>query len=379
MNTMQSATQSAAQSDLFSKIREQNQDFHQLSLLLLGADDPGARDDAMESLLARDRTGLERLLATANTHHVVVRAFQVLQGRAAHAGEHELAEWATAAVSAEQERAQKAVIFLRSICEALASIGCPVLVIKSLEHWPDLGSDLDLFTTADDRSVVQVMTKRLHAQVLERSWGDRLAHKWNFKVPGLAEAIEVHVARLGQTGEHVGLARRLVESSVMRDVHGYDFRVPAAEGSIVLCTLQRMYRHFYLRLCDIVDVANLVENQPMNYGRLRAFADPAGIWPGVATFLKIVSDYLEAYRGQGLKLPTEVRSAAMFGGEALFCRDSFLRIPILRQGAKLYTMQVTNAAFRGDVPAVLRLSLLPYLGAAAAIEYKLTGSDKGVW
>src|SRR6266849_3884540 len=98
MNTMQSATQSAAQSDLFSKIREQNQDFHQLSLLLLGADDPGARDDAMELLLARDRTGLERLLATANTHHVVVRAFQVLQ-----------AEWATAAVSAEQERAQKAV------------------------------------------------------------------------------------------------------------------------------------------------------------------------------------------------------------------------------------------------------------------------------
>jgi hypothetical protein len=42
-------------------------------------------------------------------------------------------------------------------------------------------------------------------------------------------------------------------------------------------------------------------------------------------------------------------------------------------------MQVTNAAFRGDVPAVLRLSLLPYLGVAAAIEYKLTGSDKGVW
>ena len=69
----------------------------------------------------------------------------------------------------------------------------------------------------------------------------------------------------------------------------------------------------------------------------------------------------------------------MFGGEALFCRDNFLRIPILRQGAKLYTLQVTNAAFRGDVPAVLRLSLLPYLGAAAAIEYKLTGSDKGVW
>jgi len=372
-------TQSATPSDLFSKVREQNQDFHQLSLLLLGSDELAAREHAMELLLGRDRDGLARLLATADTHHVVVRAFQLLQRRATNVGEQELAQWAATAVSTEQERAQKAVIFLRSICEALSSTGCPVLVIKSLEHWPDLGSDLDLFTTADDRGVVRIMTKQLHAQVLDRSWGDRLAHKWNFKVPGLAEAIEVHVARLGQTGEHVGLARRLVEGSLTRAVHGYDFRVPAAEGSIILCTLQRMYRHFYLRLCDIVDAANLVENRPMDYGRLRTIAEPAGIWPGVATFLKIVSDYLEAYRGQGLNLPAEVLSAAMFGGKALFCRGNFLRIPILRQGAKLYTMQVTNAAFRGDVPAVLRLSLLPYLGAAAAIEYKLTGSDKGVW
>ncbi|PYX36204.1 MAG: hypothetical protein DMG75_11315, partial [Acidobacteria bacterium] len=180
-------TQSATPSDLFSKVREQNQDFHQLSLLLLGSDELAAREHAMELLLGRDRDGLARLLATADTHHVVVRAFQVLQGRATNVGEQELAQWAATAVSTEQERAQKAVIFLRSICEALSSTGCPVLVIKSLEHWPDLGSDLDLFTTADDRGVVRIMTKQLHAQVLDRSWGDRLAHKWNFKVPGLAE------------------------------------------------------------------------------------------------------------------------------------------------------------------------------------------------
>jgi hypothetical protein len=49
------------------------------------------------------------------------------------------------------------------------------------------------------------------------------------------------------------------------------------------------------------------------------------------------------------------------------------------QGAELYTAQVTSAAFRGDVPATLRLSLLPYLASAAAISYKLTGSDKGIW
>ncbi len=56
-------TQSATPSDLFSKVREQNQDFHQLSLLLLGSDELAAREHAMESLLGRDRDGLARLLA----------------------------------------------------------------------------------------------------------------------------------------------------------------------------------------------------------------------------------------------------------------------------------------------------------------------------
>jgi hypothetical protein len=31
------------------------------------------------------------------------------------------------------------------------------------------------------------------------------------------------------------------------------------------------------------------------------------------------------------------------------------------------------------MPATFRLSLLPPLASAAAISYKLTGSDKGIW
>ena len=68
-----------------------------------------------------------------------------------------------------------------------------------------------------------------------------------------------------------------------------------------------------------------------------------------------------------------------FGGETVYVRGRFLRIPVLPNGAELYTMQVTQTALRGDVPATFRLSLLPPLASAAAVAYKLTGSDKGVW
>jgi hypothetical protein len=45
----------------------------------------------------------------------------------------------------------------------------------------------------------------------------------------------------------------------------------------------------------------------------------------------------------------------------------------------LYTRQLTQTLFRGNVPATLRLSLLPPLASAAAVAYKITGSDKGIW
>jgi hypothetical protein len=92
-----------------------------------------------------------------------------------------------------------------------------------------------------------------------------------------------------------------------------------------------------------------------------------------------VSDYVQQYRGKGLTLPTEVINTAPFGGEKVYVRGKFIRVPIMPQGATLYTEQVTRTAMRGDVPATFRLSLLPYLATAAAISFKMTGSDKGIW
>jgi hypothetical protein len=112
---------------------------------------------------------------------------------------------------------------------------------------------------------------------------------------------------------------------------------------------------------------------------LRKSADLGGIWPGVCTYLNVVCDYIAQYRGLGLALPIEVKDAALFGGEKVSAEKLFLRVPVLPQGASLYTRQVTTTALRGDLAATLRLSLLPPLASAAAIAYRVTGSDKGIW
>ena len=345
-----------------------------LTRLRAGASDGPSPADAAE-ILSLDDARRARLLHLASSNHVLMRSLLLL---AEQAGD-DVPGWLEAAMVAEQNRIQKALHFLDAVCGALHGAGCNATVIKSLDHWPDLGSDLDLFSSSDAREIIEVMRSRFQARLMPRSWGDRLANKWNFQLPGLPELIEVHVGRLGQTGEHVGFGKRLQARSIVTRVGGYAFRVASPEDRLIITTLQRMYRHFYLRLCDILDTAVLLESRSIDYAYLRTNATAAGIWDGVATFLSIVSDYLAGFRGDALGIPSIVRSSACFSSGDLFYRKEFLRVPILPHSARLYASQLSRLALSGDVQATFRLSLLPYLATAAALEMKLTGSDKGIW
>ena len=357
-------------------VPHEREHIHALSLLTLN---PTQADQAVRHVATLSAEEREQFISLADSNHVVLRALEPLHKAAVTGGDTALAQWAAGVMEREHARINNAVEKLKEIVTALEAGGCPTTVMKSLDHWPDLGNDLDLYTTADEQRVADVMTKQFNAHIEDRSWGDRLANKWNFAIPGLPEAVEVHAKRLGQTGEHTQMAQRFVNRRVEKTINGMSFPVPAAEERVIVATLQRMYRHFYFRVCDIVNTAALVESGEINYAELKRAAGMGSIWKGVCSYLKIVNDYVKQYRGSGISLPTEVMNTAPFGGEKVYVRGKFIRVPIMPQGATLYTEQVTQTALRGDVPATFRLSLLPYLATAAAISFKMTGSDKGIW
>jgi hypothetical protein len=337
------------------------------------------RESAYQHVANLDAVQREEFLKLADSHHVVLRSLLPVAQWAAGNGKSNLAEWAKAAISTEQARIQNAMGFLHRITTELEAAGCPCVTIKTLDHRPDLGNDLDLYTSADPRRLVRVLVNKFNAHMEPRSWGDRLANKWNFAIPGLREAVEFHVQRLGQTGEHTALAQRFISRRAQKQVDGMTFYVPAAEERIVVATLQRMYRHFYFRVCDILNSAAIVNSGELDYEELRRSTEQAGIWAGVATYLEIVSGYVARYQDQPLALPAIVHSAARFGADKIRVRAKFLRVPVMPEGAALFTRQVTKTALSGDVPATFRLNLLPPLALAAAVAYRLTGSDKGVW
>lgn len=347
---------------------------HALSQLTLAPEESEPALRYLSGLSQEQRADFE---SVADSNHVVVRALRTVHSKAN--GHASLALWASDVVARQEQRIQNALTFLQRICSELENAGCPVTVMKSLDHWPDLGNDLDLFTTADESQVKKAMVTRLAAHLEARSWGDRLANKWNFCVPGLPELIEVHAKRLGQTGEQTAMARRFVTRRVPKTLGGFTFLVPAPEERIIVATLQRMYRHFYFRICDIVNTVALLESGEIDFDELKRAADLGGVWNGVATYLIIVCDYARRYRGCAPQVPASVLRSARFGGDAVYVGGRFLRIPMIPNGAELYSTQLARIASQGNLPAALRLSLLPPLASAAAVAYKITGSDKGVW
>ena len=128
-----------------------------------------------------------------------------------------------------------------------------------------------------------------------------------------------------------------------------------------------------------MDNAALLDQHLVDFEYLHSLGASAGLWDGIATYLNIISEYMEAYRGYGVPLPSLVTASAKFGAAKVRFRRQFLRVPILPQSIHLYAGELKTLLMNGDLRNSLRLSLLPGLATAAALEQKLTGSDKGIW
>lgn len=320
---------------------------------------------AVESLPAGD---IATLLALSDLHHVAIRTFQSVV---------DFNELLDQEISARTLLNNQTIATARTICEELEKQGCPTMAIKSTDHWPDLGSDFDLFTTGDADVVRNVMQVYFGAEALPQNWADRLASKWNFRIPGLKPLIEIHIGRLGQTGELTAYGKELIER---RRTHAYGdtiLQVPATEDQIILSTLQRLYRHFFYRICDFTDSLEAI-GDGLDFEQLRLIAKRHGIWQGVATHLRLVSEYAGHYRGEHLALPAFVRKSSRFGIERLSPNASYFRLPLFPQGATLWGTQVIKTWNRRNHAGVLRLGLLPPLAAAAGATHKITGKQR-IW
>jgi len=358
--------------------RNHNAEAHLRALSLL-VFCPERSDEPVHYVAGLNEKAREEFFWLADAHHVIARALQPLQRQAHAMGDAELVALTQRALDRERGRIAKALTHLDQVCARIKAAGCEVTVIKTLDHWPDFGSDLDLFTAGDERRLVRVLKDELHARHCMRTPGDCIAHKRSFAVPGLPERVELHINRLGPVGEHVELAKRFITRRQAANFNEYTFQIPAPEERVIAGTLQRMYRNLYVRICDVVNTAGLIEKRMLDFVELRDAAELAGIWPGVATFLTLAVDYVKKYRGDRLELPRSVIESSHFGTDRTQVRGGYFRFPALPYGFGFYVRQLRHAAHSGDIPGAARLSLVPPLASMGALAYAVTGNSGRVW
>ena len=347
-----------------------------LSLLTFCAE---RSDQPIHHVAGLDETGRNEFFRLADAHHVVIRALQPLQRQAGNIGHGELVAITQSLLDREHDRIGKALRHLERVCSRIQVAGCEVTVIKTLDHWPDFGSDLDLFTKGDEHRLVHVLKNELRARQCMRTPGDRIAHKRSFAVPELTERVELHVNRLGPVGEHIKLAERFITRSQPANFNEFTFQIPAPEERVIAGTLQRMYRNLYIRICDVFNTASLIERKMLDFVDLRDAAEEAGVWPGVATFLTLAVDYVKKYRGDRLDLPDSVIASSHFRADRTLVRGEFFRFPVLPYGLGLYIRQLRQTAHSGNIPGTARLSLVPPLASIGALAYAVTGNSGRVW
>ncbi len=124
--------------------REHIQALSQLTL------NPSASAEAIRHLAALTPAERDEVASLADSNHVIIRAFQPVVNGAMSLNVPELVEWAQAAIDKERARIMNALSKLEVVCNELEKAGCQVTVMKSLDHWPELGNDLDLYSTADE-------------------------------------------------------------------------------------------------------------------------------------------------------------------------------------------------------------------------------------
>jgi len=333
----------------------------------------------IEYVASLDPEQLRTFLKQAEMQRVLMRTLAVLAEHLPRIPHSFSTNLLNGTISEEHRRIEKVLNYLNQIVSRFRERGLSVTVMKTLDHWPDTGSDLDLLAMGSDAQVSQILAEDLHATRQPQSWGDRLAHKFNFRIPGLPELVEVHVGCLGQTGEQNSLAGGVLARRVQQSYGEYSLPVPVPEDRIVIATLQRMYRHYYIRLTDIVNIFALLADGRVDFQKLQTIAELASIWPGVATLLTIVCQHGVRYGGRRVDLPDSVTTAARFNSQRTYVDQKFVRVPLVPEAADLFLHQLAGAGRKHNFRAMMRLTLLPVLATAAYVSFRVTGDDKGVW
>lgn len=240
------------------------------------------------------------------------------------------------------------------------------MVIKTGDHFPDQGHDIDLLLADNGDTAERIMREELGASRLERSVSEVLSAKSNWRCG--PTTVEMHVGRLGQVGEHRRLAEEIFGHRRQARIGSLDASVPSAEGRMILAMLQRIYRHFNFRICDVINVASLVEDESLSWETLWRLCRESGVDHGVGLGIAMVADQLSRL-DEDLQLPDSGPIPHPCPYPISF-RRGYYRFPLRGVVPGVFARQVGGSVRQGAILQSSRLALLGFLMAFVGLNIR---------
>lgn len=239
--------------------------------------------------------------------------------------------------------------------------GVPVVFPKALQHYPDMGHDIDLWTLAPAAALAGDLRAELGATVAPAGTFGRLAGKRSYSIPGSPAPLEVHHGGVGHLGEHRELLADVLARRRSRLVDGLLLKVPSDEDQLIVQALQRMLGHFSVRASDLSLTAALV-SRPLDWKHVERTAARSGLSPALGLWLAICADLWTAATGKSLPAPALALAAPT--RVILVARGHVWRMHVPGLAARLYGGMAVDAIRRRRWHTLGRIAALPAAIAA---------------
>ena len=272
------------------------------------------------------------------------------------------------AVAAEQDRVADAFRAAREIAGVCTGANIPFLFPKILQHYPDLGDDLDLLVLTDREHFARSVLPQLTLVGDHHSLASRIAGSAGFLLFGCATPLDVQHGRLGRLGEHRDFPRTLYRRRRSLSAGGLRFDVPSPDDHLVLQGMQRVYGRRKITLADLAYAIRSILTDALDWDSVLRTARTHGVGAGLSCYLTYADDIHRAVFG-GALLPRDVRARLRTDGWGrVEFRGGYYRYPTVKVASALYALELGAHLRARRWTGAGRIFLLPALGAAAAFR-----------
>jgi thymidylate kinase len=271
-------------------------------------------------------------------------------------------------------RLKKATEIIEKVTTEFDNNNIRFVVIKTLDNYPDSGHDIDIYTDASTKEIDKVLIGKFNAKLEKPTIAEKIARKRNYKIADFP-MLEVHCSRLGEMGEDTFLTQGLIANRIKKRVGKICTYVPKPEYRLLLCVLQRMYRHFNIRICDVYNTINLIKDDLLDWRYLRGIACKYGIYEGVLRYLGYVQKTARYY---GVDLDIEKHLEKNSWPAFVKNKNMHFRFPLLSTGISVYSRKIFFELRRFNFDSLARISLVIPLAFMHFSLVKVFGKSR-VW